>query len=259
MKPKLEMVLHRFSKDVEIRVDTEKNKIGGYAVLYNVDTTIGNWYIERIAPGACTKTIMENDIRCYFNHDPSLILGRKSSKTLRISEDSRGVSFECDLPNTDYAGNLRESISRGDVSGCSFSFRSIKEEYQWAKMKSEMDRITLREIKLYELGPVTVPQYESTTVGLRNMQTEEEEVIDFDRFQYLFTKKLRGIGLTNDENSFVKGIFNRFSLDMEPLDEHSTAEPDKEDHSETNDEPIDKITLSRIETRRRLNKIILEV
>lgn len=148
--------------------------IAGAGIVFNKETVIGgrHWgFREIIAPGAFAKSITEEDQRSFFNHDPNLILGRRSAGTLRVVEDSTGVHYEVDAPDTSYSKDLQVSLERKDVTGSSFIFRTIKEE--WTEPVDESDELPLRrvlEAELYELGPVTFPAYEDSTasVGARS-------------------------------------------------------------------------------------------
>ena len=39
----------------------------------------------------------KSDVRALFNHDPSLVLGRNKSGTLKMKEDSTGLHYEVDI------------------------------------------------------------------------------------------------------------------------------------------------------------------
>ena len=81
--------------------------------------------VERIAPGAFRDSIAsDQDVLALYNHNSDFPLGRQSAGTLRLAEDQRGLRFEIDLPNTTVGRDLRESVCRGDILGCSFGFRS---------------------------------------------------------------------------------------------------------------------------------------
>lgn len=152
----------RFLDGAEIRMEDDEQHISGYLAKFNTWSEKLGWFREQILPGAFKKTLKESDVRCTFNHTPSLILGRTSAKTLELDEDKTGLHFRNTLPDTSYARDLRESIRRGDVSGCSFAFDTIKDE--WSKDETER---SLLEVRLHEGGPVTFPAYPQTEVSLR--------------------------------------------------------------------------------------------
>lgn len=158
--------------DVELRVeraaDDKPAKLTGYAARFNKDSLDLGGFVERIRPGAFTKTIGTSDVRALVNHDENLLLGRTKSGTLRLVENERGLKFEIDLPDTQTAKDTAASIERGDMDGCSFSFRTITDE--WHKGKDgQPDTRTLIEIDpLYDVGPVTYPAYPDTSVAVRS-------------------------------------------------------------------------------------------
>lgn len=158
------------TEPVEFRAaDDGKPMVAGYAAVFNVETDIGGMFREKIAPGAFAKTI-KGDIRSLFDHNSSLILGRTKSGTLRLKEDERGLGYEVDLPDTQAGRDLRVSMDRGDIDGSSFAFRVTKQSWDETR---EIPLRTIEEVELYEVGPVTFPQYPEAEVGLRSLNEEQ--------------------------------------------------------------------------------------
>lgn len=154
--------------------ESEPIKISGYAAVFNSKTTIGDWFEEIIMPGAFARSLSENgDIRALFNHNWDNVLGRTKSGTLRIFEDERGLKFEIDLPNTSVARDLVESMSRGDINQCSFSFDPIGEDWDYS---SEVARRTLTDVDLYEISVVSIPAYDDTEAALVRSKEIDKEV-----------------------------------------------------------------------------------
>lgn len=114
---------------LELRIETRDGapdpQIVGYAAKFNAETQIYDDFYEQIQPGAFAKSIGEDDIRMLFNHDPNFVLGRNTSKTLTLQEDSMGLRTLCTPPNTQQARDVCEMIRRGDVSGMSFTFNVL--------------------------------------------------------------------------------------------------------------------------------------
>ena len=153
--------------DIEIRAadGDAQPVIFGYAAVFDQLSEDLGGFRERIAPGAFTKALGD-DVRALFNHDPNIVLGRTRSKTLRISEDQKGLVIEIDPPSTPAAAALIESMRRGDVTQMSFGFQTVKDK--WDMVDGEAIR-TLIDVRLFDVSPVTYPAYPQTEVALRSL------------------------------------------------------------------------------------------
>lgn len=130
--------------------------------------------IERIAKGTFDRTIREDqDVRGLKNHNPDQMLGRTASGTMTLSVDKVGLVFRIDPPDTQAGRDTVAEIRRGDISGSSFSFQILVEE--WREELADPDepdglKITIRTIKdvrLFDTGPVTFPAYTGTDSAVR--------------------------------------------------------------------------------------------
>jgi HK97 family phage prohead protease len=145
----------------------------GHAIVYDSWTTVYDWfgeYQERIARGAAARALAEDDVRLLMNHDANYVLARKRGEdgdTLRLSEDSVGLLAEADMAPTSFARDLAISMARGDVSGMSFAFEVLQEE--WDTRPDGMWMRTIQEIRLYDVSIVTYPAYDQTDAGLRTL------------------------------------------------------------------------------------------
>jgi uncharacterized protein len=154
-----------------------KPMICGYASVFYREDDPGTEYAlwddlaERIMPGAFDRAMKEDDCRALVNHEPSALLGRTASGTLRLAIDQTGLRYEIDPPDTQAARDVMESIKRGDMTGSSFTF--VARDVTW---REQGDRIIreIRDVQLYDVGPVTFPAYGSTTAGLRSLGEPEE-------------------------------------------------------------------------------------
>lgn len=155
---------------VEERADGVKVLTGYASVFYRSDDA-GTQYqlypgmMERVAPTAFNRALQEQqDVRGLANHDPKLILGRRSAGTLRLSVDDRGLRYEIDLPDTQAGRDMAVSVKRGDVTGSSFAFQAKRQSRQ----KGEgYDVRLIEDADLYDVGPVTFPAYQAATAGVR--------------------------------------------------------------------------------------------
>jgi HK97 family phage prohead protease len=126
----------------------------------------GRRFVERIAPGAFTKSIAaRGDIELHWNHNDDVLLGRRSSGTLSVWEDGKGVAFRAAVPSTSAGQDLLTLVDRGDVSGVSFGFTTGNDA--WEKREGVWHR-TLLEGDIFEISPVVSPAYPQTTVSRRS-------------------------------------------------------------------------------------------
>jgi len=167
MKPERRSWSHEF----EARVANDGSaSIEGYASVFDKDSQPLGWdgFIERVAPGSFKKTLQEADVRALFNHEPNLVLGRNRNGTLEMKEDSTGLHYkvDIDMDNTD-ARNVYRMIERGDVSQSSFSFITVRDEWDYSKEDEGPVTRTLKEVKLFDVSPVTYPAYLDASVDVK--------------------------------------------------------------------------------------------
>jgi HK97 family phage prohead protease len=153
----------------ELRAEGDGMTFSGYAAVFNSPSEPLP-FIERIAPGAFSKTLRDRkrDVRLFVNHDSNLVLASRNSGTLRLSEDERGLKVEADLPNTTAGRDIAELMRTGVVDKMSFGFQVDKRGDKWNEDGTE--RI-LTSVKLYETSIVTgFPAYESTLATVRSLE-----------------------------------------------------------------------------------------
>ena len=142
-------------------VRAQGRRVEGYAAVFNSEARLGG-FVETIAPGAFRGSLA-GDVLAMLDHDPSKLLGRTRSGTLRLSEDSRGLAFSLDLPDTQAGRDVIALAERGDLGGCSFGFTVPDGGETW-----EGRTRTLRSIGLKEISVVSSwPAYPDTEIALR--------------------------------------------------------------------------------------------
>src|SRR5580765_670123 len=165
----------RFVRGAEVRAVAESGHIDGHAAVFNevyVLVDYPDFRVEEIIkPGAFDRAIREKqDVRALFNHDPNYILGRTTAGTLSLKEDKRGLYFDNTPPDTQVGRDVRTSIDRGDISGCSFAFEVLKQTRTEEMVDKQLIVTrTVEDVNLYDVGPVTYPAYESTDVNARQV------------------------------------------------------------------------------------------
>jgi len=123
--------------------------------------------IERISNRAFNKAINDkHDVRALFNHDPNLVLGRTSSRTLTLTKSLRGLDYEIEPGKTTVANDVQEHIRRGDVTGSSFGFHVREQKFSYDEAR-QADIREILSVDLLDVSCVTYPAYGSTTVGMR--------------------------------------------------------------------------------------------
>jgi HK97 family phage prohead protease len=179
------MIERRFTKGAKVRAkgDDAKPGLAGYAAVFGQDYVIYDSksfrMVERIKPGAFTRAIdEEQDVRGLFNHNPDNLLARTTNSTLTLNQDQKGLSFDLDLDaRTHIAQDVRCFVDRGDVTGCSFAFAVRKQT--WTETEEDGFTTYQREIEdvdLFDVGPVTYPAYEATSVGTRTVAAFAREL-----------------------------------------------------------------------------------
>lgn len=187
-------------RSVEFRAAETDNDDGrtleGYAAVFNEPTDIDSFegrFSEEIAPGAFRKTISERKPVLQFDHGKDVRTGSVPiGKIVEMREDPQGLYVKARLFDNPVVEPIRQAIEGGAISGMSFRFRAVRDEWrdgddniikpgQLGEMlynagsRGPLKR-TLKEVQLFEAGPVVFPAYEQTSVGVRSMDelTEEE-------------------------------------------------------------------------------------
>jgi len=158
---------------MEFRADDDSKTIEGYgAVFDSLSENLGG-FREKIEKGAFDD-VLTDDVRALINHDPNLLLARTKSNTLKISVDDHGLRYSFTPPDTSYANDLKESITRGDLDQSSFAFTI--EEDDWSEDDDGRVVRTIKKFrKLFDVSPVTYPAYQDATVAIRSMGQRKED------------------------------------------------------------------------------------
>lgn len=163
---------------VEMREDGEPSDgrtLVGHFARFNEWTEIDSFYegrfLERIAPGAFKKTMREKQPRVLFNHGHDSLGQQALGEITDLREDDEGAYYEVRL--FDGLPDLLMDGLRAGVYGASFRFRVMREDIlQEPKASDEnpagLPERTIKEVQLYEFGPVTFPAYEGATAGVRS-------------------------------------------------------------------------------------------
>ena len=152
-------------------LSVKSRTIVGRPVVYNSRSEDLGGFIETIAPYAF-KDSMGGDIRALIEHDATKLLGRTSSGTLKVLEDSQGIQIEITPPNTRTSDELLESIQRGDISGMSFGFSVPPDGDSWNVDQAPALR-TVHRATLHEVTVTALPAYQATSVQVAQRSLQD--------------------------------------------------------------------------------------
>lgn len=162
----------------------------GHFAVFDVWTEVDSWYegrfMERLVKGCFKKTMVEQRsiMRVQLDHGYDVMVGDAPLGPIdELREEDEGAYYEVPLLDTDYnrgrvqpllQGRLLNGESRGSQLGASFQFRVVGEEWVNEPKPSEsnpngLPERTIKEVRLYEFGPVVFPQYPEATSGVRSL------------------------------------------------------------------------------------------
>lgn len=152
----------------------DDKKIRGYAIVFGALSEDLGGFRERMRTTSVDRTLREGlDVRAYFNHDTDKVLGRTRAGTLVLRKDAHGLGFEISPPSTTVAKDLIVSIRRGDITGASFRFRALDDEWHME------DGLPIREVSDMIIGEVSVvsePAYPDTEVAVRSLREFQQTI-----------------------------------------------------------------------------------
>ena len=157
-------------------------EIGGIAAVINSVTDLG-YFEEVIERGAFDYALSkEYDIRCLFNHEADLILGRTTAGTCQVFVNGDGnleYTWTPDYENPTHMSVVR-SIMRGDITQSSFAFTIKEQNWSESTIYGSMGKRSIKVIEsLYDVSPGTYPAYADTEADARSivaMRDEEREI-----------------------------------------------------------------------------------
>jgi HK97 family phage prohead protease len=191
---------------------------------------------EIIGRDAFNKTLKDKaEVRALWNHNDSYVLGNTKSGTLDLEDSEDGLLCRCELPNTSYAHDLYEIVTRGDVRTMSFGFIPLKwEDENNGKLR------TLKEVKLAEVSyGVTYAAYPETN-SQTYMRGFMKRKIDIESINEILEKE----ALTDEDITALQEVVNNLTAIIkehtpQSEDEAARAEPPKTDTPQDTDTSTD--------------------
>lgn len=183
-------MIHTIYFEFSATPTVEGNTLSGYAHTYNT-RTVRNGTTMQFAPGAFDTAIGKSDPIAVINHNPSLLLGRVSSGTLRVGVDSKGLTYSIDLPDTTYANDLKTLVARGDITGMSFGVQLGDSHFTNDPDGTKVRTYTSVKL-LLDISPVTVPAFtQGTSVALHSGDVYDDLRSQLIRIRYNVLKESR--------------------------------------------------------------------
>jgi HK97 family phage prohead protease len=155
---------------LELREDSGAStaEVFGYASAFDSPYTITDIfgeYEEIVRAGAFDRTIREQDVRLYVNHD-GMALARSSAGNLELREDATGLEYRATLDTgVSVVGDLVRLMRAGVMRESSFAFQPIKQKWSADYTKRE-----LLEVKLFDVSVVSLPANPAASAGVRNAE-----------------------------------------------------------------------------------------
>lgn len=164
----------------------------GYAAVFGQPTAIESWegdFLETIRKGAFKKTISERTPVMQFDHGRHPLVGSIPIGVYEETrEDDEGLYVKGRLSDNWLIEPVRDAIRDRAITGMSFRFEVVREEWRdakgalitepetirrlmWYPKPEDAPRLplhrTLVELKCPEAGPVVFPAYTGTAVDVR--------------------------------------------------------------------------------------------
>lgn len=154
-------MLERRAAAIEFRA--AGRRLQGHAAVFDVEAKLPG-FTEVLKPGAFAASLRSgSDILGLLDHDQGKLLARTRSGTLKLSEDSKGLAFSLDAPDTSIGNDVIELAKRGDLGGMSFGFTVAEDGERWIGTRRELRAVNLLEVSVISAWPA----YPETTVIAR--------------------------------------------------------------------------------------------
>ena len=160
-------------KEIRAEEDSDGRSLVGYAAVFDAWSVDLGGFVERVKKGTFASSLSgSRDVKALWSHESHLVLGSTRNGTLKMEEDEIGLKFRVLLPDTSVGRDAYVSVSRGDVTGVSFGFDTIRDSWERG---TDVPRRTLLEATLHEISPgVAFPAYPQTDVAVRSLSQWKE-------------------------------------------------------------------------------------
>jgi len=185
----------------------------GYAAVFNSPSEPLP-FTEIIKGGAFQRSLKSrNEIKLFMNHNTDVVLGSSRAGTLRLTEDSRGLLAEADLPDTTAGRDLSVLMQRGDVNSMSFGFSVPPRGDSWSEDGATRE---LHQVRLHEVSIVTgFPAYQATTASVRSLDIlATRTAVDVDALSDAITRLEAGETLEAQHADLISEVVSKLRADQ---------------------------------------------
>jgi len=165
----------------------------GYAAVFNRHARVPAMgrepaFDEMIERSAFTKTLAERMPVLQFDHGNDPRTGTVPIGAFEdVHPDEHGLYVRARLFDNPVVEPIRQAIEGKALRGMSFKMRVNNDT--WTRRGTEVDLRSVKEVELYELGPVVHPVYTATSVSVRSMMMglddDERRRLLYDLVDYL--------------------------------------------------------------------------
>ena len=143
---------------------------------YEIDSWWEGRFLEKTARGSFKRTIKAlgpGGVKVLFNHGRDMQIDQKSLGVASVLEERESSPYmEVPLLDTSYNRDLIPGLRAG-AYGSSFMFEVVREDWNHDPGVSDdnpdgLPERTIKEVRLFEAGPVTWPANPDATAGLRS-------------------------------------------------------------------------------------------
>ena len=145
-------------------------------IPYNTRSLDLGGFTEVITPTAFNKTINDRkNVRALLDHKKEKVLGDIKSGTLTLENRNDGLVCTVEVPNTTYASDAFELMSRGIGNAMSFGFYPVKTTNEPKTRTKYLNEVKLEEVSFLISEDPAYPASNSKTL-LRSLEDDFEEL-----------------------------------------------------------------------------------
>jgi HK97 family phage prohead protease len=158
-----------YDGEIELRRTDRGPQIAMWIPFNSISRDLGG-FREVIRPSAFSRTVKNRtDVVALWNHDPGLVLGRRSNRMLTIGLSEKGAEAVVQLDNDGMHKEFARRVERRDVTGASFGFSAVQDKWGTDEEHDNAPLRELLEVKLFDISPVTFPAYEESGSEKRSL------------------------------------------------------------------------------------------